>query len=448
MSDQAALYAAILANPDEDTPRLLYADWLEENGQPKAAKYIRAACELSRLDEDDPSLAAFPTETPSFWQDVEPEVAKYRALAAVALPRDHAKAELARLPKRKGFAVGGYGAPGDPFRRGFVERACFKTAADFVRQADAVFRAAPIRELVINNSMAGDLDQVAASRWFPQIRSLTLGGRDISQLWAMRLREFCDSGNVGTLRSLTLGNAEPGCLSVLANDKAWGGLRQLSVARRELDDDAPDANEQLTELCNAKHLRMLKAVELDRVQISSEDAITTAHWPDLRVLVYRNEGGGLGTALSQAKHLRKLRALSVLNSYLEGPEIAQVVSSPNLPNLAVLDVTRNWIEGFGKNDFKKAKGQSLRRLAVSTHHDRVTPKWEPLFKWVAGSGLVSFALGNDSVLNETPAKGAMQALMKCGDFPNLRRIEMRKKMITATLRKHFGARLREWAVVY
>jgi uncharacterized protein (TIGR02996 family) len=45
MSDEAALLAAILAHPDEDTPRLIFADWLEENGQPERAEFIRIQCD-------------------------------------------------------------------------------------------------------------------------------------------------------------------------------------------------------------------------------------------------------------------------------------------------------------------------------------------------------------------------------------------------------------------
>src|SRR4051812_5169077 len=44
MSDEAGLLAAILAHPDEDTPRLMYADWLQENGQPERAEFIRIQC--------------------------------------------------------------------------------------------------------------------------------------------------------------------------------------------------------------------------------------------------------------------------------------------------------------------------------------------------------------------------------------------------------------------
>jgi uncharacterized protein (TIGR02996 family) len=44
MSDEAALLAAIIAHPDEDTPRLMYADWLDENGNPERAEFIRLQC--------------------------------------------------------------------------------------------------------------------------------------------------------------------------------------------------------------------------------------------------------------------------------------------------------------------------------------------------------------------------------------------------------------------
>lgn len=44
MSDEPALLAAIRAHPNEDTPRLMYADWLDENGRPELAEFIRIQC--------------------------------------------------------------------------------------------------------------------------------------------------------------------------------------------------------------------------------------------------------------------------------------------------------------------------------------------------------------------------------------------------------------------
>jgi uncharacterized protein (TIGR02996 family) len=43
----------ILDDPGADSPRLVYADWLEEHGDPRA-EFIRVQCELARLPEDAP----------------------------------------------------------------------------------------------------------------------------------------------------------------------------------------------------------------------------------------------------------------------------------------------------------------------------------------------------------------------------------------------------------
>ena len=50
MNDGAALIKAIITNPDEDTPRLVYADWLEENGQALRAEFIRLQIKLAATD--------------------------------------------------------------------------------------------------------------------------------------------------------------------------------------------------------------------------------------------------------------------------------------------------------------------------------------------------------------------------------------------------------------
>ncbi|MBY0458183.1 MAG: TIGR02996 domain-containing protein, partial [Gemmataceae bacterium] len=41
MNDHDALLRAIGEHPEEDTPRLVYADWLEENDQPERADFVR-----------------------------------------------------------------------------------------------------------------------------------------------------------------------------------------------------------------------------------------------------------------------------------------------------------------------------------------------------------------------------------------------------------------------
>jgi uncharacterized protein (TIGR02996 family) len=54
MSDETALLCAIAAHPDEDTPRLAFADYIEERGNPDRAAFIRGSIELARLKEDSP----------------------------------------------------------------------------------------------------------------------------------------------------------------------------------------------------------------------------------------------------------------------------------------------------------------------------------------------------------------------------------------------------------
>ena len=50
MTDDAFL-AAILATPDDDSPRLIYADWLEERGDPRG-ELLRVECRLRLLSEE------------------------------------------------------------------------------------------------------------------------------------------------------------------------------------------------------------------------------------------------------------------------------------------------------------------------------------------------------------------------------------------------------------
>jgi uncharacterized protein (TIGR02996 family) len=47
-ADERALLNAIIAAPDDDLPRLVYADWLEEHDRAERAEFIRVQCELRR----------------------------------------------------------------------------------------------------------------------------------------------------------------------------------------------------------------------------------------------------------------------------------------------------------------------------------------------------------------------------------------------------------------
>ena len=47
LDEHEAFLRAIFDAPEDDTPRLVYADFLEENGEPERAEFIRVTCELA-----------------------------------------------------------------------------------------------------------------------------------------------------------------------------------------------------------------------------------------------------------------------------------------------------------------------------------------------------------------------------------------------------------------
>ena len=51
MSERDAFLSAIRASPADDTVRLVFADWLDDRGEPERAEFIRVQCELEPLRE-------------------------------------------------------------------------------------------------------------------------------------------------------------------------------------------------------------------------------------------------------------------------------------------------------------------------------------------------------------------------------------------------------------
>lgn len=54
MSDREALLRSVLADPGDDTARLVFADWLEENGENDYAEFIRVQIELANPPKREP----------------------------------------------------------------------------------------------------------------------------------------------------------------------------------------------------------------------------------------------------------------------------------------------------------------------------------------------------------------------------------------------------------
>lgn len=125
---------AICAEPDDDTVRLVYADWLQENGQPERAEFIRLQIAFEGR------RAAPPRNRVLF--------ARYRAACRTA---SRWRNELPRIV--------GVRWPGE-FRRGFAHEIAVSDANQLVRNREAVFGAAPIDTMSITGADSATLEQV------------------------------------------------------------------------------------------------------------------------------------------------------------------------------------------------------------------------------------------------------------------------------------------------
>lgn len=57
MNTDDAFLTAIVANPDDHALRFAYADWLDDQGQPGRAEFVRLLCYGSTLPADHPEQA-------------------------------------------------------------------------------------------------------------------------------------------------------------------------------------------------------------------------------------------------------------------------------------------------------------------------------------------------------------------------------------------------------
>jgi uncharacterized protein (TIGR02996 family) len=140
VADADALLAAILAEPDDDGPRLVYADWLEEHGEPARAEFVRVQLALAGPCP----LAGAGCLRQSTCEHCWPLRRREGELLEARAPSGW----LNRLewvgPVLAPHAHGGSWVV--PFRRGFVESvAC--TAADWLAHADGILAAQPVEQV-------------------------------------------------------------------------------------------------------------------------------------------------------------------------------------------------------------------------------------------------------------------------------------------------------------
>jgi uncharacterized protein (TIGR02996 family) len=309
MTDAAAFLAAIVAAPDADGPRLVYADWLEERGDAARAEFIRVQCALAQVDEDN--------------RDVHPLAGRERELL-----RAHEEEwtwpviSLWRTRRRKVWdAWRGWLRPFGPrrrplpprgrFRRGFVEWLA-SDLTSYLDRSETLARMTPLRE--VRAYLAGLDHAKAISRLAncPHVQGLRSLGLRFNFLSAREVRRLAHSRHLEGLRELGLNG-------LLDRD----GVMALATSPL--------------------------APQLERLDLSE-----TGTYVETDV-----------SPLLEAAACRRLRSLTLCNVGLRGDALRHVPLWPHFPDLARIDLSRNALGDEYLSAFLESPPPALNRLNLS-----------------------------------------------------------------------------------
>lgn len=140
-----ALLRAILMHPAEDTPRLVYADWLQEHGDQPRAEFVRVQCRIAGLHDANGELKCQKCERWTSWHVYTP-----RCRGAVCKMRQREYYTSRRFcvwDWCRGIPAGSYPV----YRRGFVAEVSCSLAA-FMQHAKALFSAHPIERVTLTTN--------------------------------------------------------------------------------------------------------------------------------------------------------------------------------------------------------------------------------------------------------------------------------------------------------
>ena len=288
MPEHRAFLNAILERPDDDLARLVYADYLDETGDPERAEFIRVQIEIANSSDGDPRFSALRRR--------QNELQKRRVEW--------------RLPIR-GI---------QHFHRGFVESIAV-TADWLIHSPIEILRAAPIRELrVINaDNYVVDLARVPG---LDRIQTLDL--RNNSFGTQGRLARFLELAPLRNMTGLLLLNNQlwRDDVEVLVSSERAAQLLSLDLSGNAL------GNAGVEILARAERLTGLRALIL-----RSDD------------LDYRDRIDGDGAEdLAMSPVLNRLANLEIGGHLLGDSGPAFFANAPGLPVLERIDLSFNQID--------------------------------------------------------------------------------------------------------
>jgi uncharacterized protein (TIGR02996 family) len=287
-SEEAGLLDDIASNAAEDGPRLIYADWLEDQGGSARAEFVRLGVALDRA-KDAAAQARYQELLDRngwcwFGTVMEHAAAWHLAGGLVDGVTISAQAFAARAPALL------RDAPAAEWRITFAswsELKTFTSCPEFAR----------VRRLTLEGCYLGG-DGVRIVTACPRVaglRSLSLYGLGIGQ---PGVRSLAMSAYLGELRDLDLGenNLSGSAVAILASSPNLPKLRRLSLCRNALTDS------DVRSLTNSRYLKELTDLDLSRNGLTNESADALAASPllsRLRRLDVRD-----GISLSGAYRIR------------------------------------------------------------------------------------------------------------------------------------------------
>jgi uncharacterized protein (TIGR02996 family) len=315
-----------MAHHDDDTARLVFADWLEEHGDDARAELIRVQIERARLPEWDARQVRL-------------------RLRESELIERHGKKWKRELPKIKGMGWG-------EFRRGFVATATFSKFSALQASAGACWAAAPIEAVTVR--WPRQTDHVESIAPIAGLRELSINARVVDYREVERLAE---APLLSTLRALNLRSCNLGVagLGRLVASPHLGELRALRAPFNSV------GNGGISALYDAS---LTSLEELDLSETGSygrygEDPIieatglqALAGWSGMaRLCSLRLSGndvrrGGL-RALLRSKHATGLKELALRGNGLTGQAMQELGAARAGLQLDVLDLGENLLREVG-----------------------------------------------------------------------------------------------------
>jgi uncharacterized protein (TIGR02996 family) len=287
-----ALLAAVLANPDDDAPRLILADWLDEHGRSERAAFIRLQVERARLPAFDPHREILTRKADRLFDR-------------------HGADWVAELPQLRGITWG-------EFDRGFPRAVTARTLNAFERAATRLWATAPIDTLDISGPDAHT--RLATAQAYPNLRRLRV--RHLG-LVGGRADEFFRSELLTTLEALEMTGLGMGNGGVRALARS-GRLERLRELVLDINGIGSAGLQALAQARGLKSLRRL-SVRGESTYLDDDPVIHT---------------DGL-EALAGSHVFAALESLDLADNDLDDEAFALIVQSPHLVNLRELNLARN-----------------------------------------------------------------------------------------------------------